>query len=100
MPVEDQSKPSVARLHPLQYVGFGAQAITALGVISGLFMLPIEIGRRDQILTQQQKSVDELHAVVTDLVKTTINLTGTDRVHDRDLSDLKSRLERLEGKRG
>jgi hypothetical protein len=63
-------------------------------------MIPIEIGRRDQILTQQQKSVDELHSVVTDLVKTTINLTGTDRVHDRDLADLRARMEKLEGKRG
>ena len=49
---------------------------------------------------QQQKSTDELHSVVQDLVKTTINLTGTDRVHDRDLNDLRSRLERLESKRG
>jgi len=38
--------------------------------------------------------------VVSDLVKTTINLTGTDRVHDRDLNDMRSRLERLESKRG
>lgn len=99
MPPESSPQPSV-RLHPLQFIGLGAQAITAAGVISGLFMLPLEIGRRDQILTQQQKSVDELHAVVTDLVKTTINLTGTDRVHDRDLTDLKTRLSKLEDKRG
>jgi uncharacterized membrane protein len=73
---------------------------TFVTMIIGVVMIPIEIGRRDQILTQQQKSVDELHSVVTDLVKTTINLTGTDRVHDRDLADLRARMEKLEGKRG
>ena len=73
---------------------------TFITMIIGVVMIPIEIGRRDQILTQQQKSVDELHSVVTDLVKTTINLTGTDRVHDRDLADLRARMEKLEGKRG
>jgi uncharacterized membrane protein len=73
---------------------------TFITMIVGVVMIPIEIGRRDQILTQQQKSVEELHAVVTELVKTTINLTGTDRVHDRDLYDLRARMEKLEGKRG
>ena len=63
-------------------------------------MVPIEIGRRDQILTTQQKNVDELRSVVSDLVKSTINLSGTDRVHDRDLLDLRTRLDRLEAKRG
>jgi len=96
----ESSPQPVVRMHPLQYVGLAAQGITAVGVLSGVFMLPMEIGRRDQILTQQQKSVDELHSVVTDLVKTTINLTGTDRVHDRDLTDMKARLARLEDKRG
>jgi len=33
-------------------------------------------------------------------VKTTINLAGSDRVHDRDLADLRSRLDRLERKSG
>jgi len=27
-------------------------------------------------------------------------MTGTDRIHDRDLNDMRSRLERLESKRG
>ena len=96
----DQSPHSSSSLSFWQYAGLVCQIITAMGVVSGLFLVPLEIGRRDQILTQQQKSVDELHSVVTDLVKTTINLTGTDRVHDRDLADMKSRLERLEAKRG
>jgi hypothetical protein len=63
-------------------------------------MIPVEIGRRDQILTHQQQTVEELRSVVSDLVKTTINLTGSDRVHDRDLSDLRERLDKLEARRG
>jgi hypothetical protein len=63
-------------------------------------MIPVEIGRRDQILTQQQQTVQELRGVVSDLVKTTINLTGSDRVHDRDLNDLRARLDKLEARRG
>ena len=90
-----QVKPSL-----FQYTTLGFQAITAVSVVYGLISIPIEIGRKDQILMQQQKSTEELHAVVSDLVKTTINLTGTDRVHDRDLNDMRSRLERLESKRG
>jgi cell division protein FtsL len=90
-----QLKPSL-----FQYTTLAFQAITAVSVVYGLISIPIEIGRKDQILTQQQKSTEELHSVVQDLVKTTINLTGTDRVHDRDLNDMRSRLERLESKRG
>jgi hypothetical protein len=63
-------------------------------------MIPVEIGRRDQILTQQQQTVQELRGVVSDLVKTTINLTGSDRVHDRDLNDLRARIDKLEARRG
>lgn len=73
---------------------------TFISVVIGLFMIPIEIGRRDQMLTDQQQSVGELKGVVSDLVKTTINLAGTDRVHDRDLADLRTRLDRLERKSG
>jgi hypothetical protein len=51
-------------------------------------------------LTSQQVTVTELKGVVSDLVKTTINLAGTDRVHDRDLADLRNRLDRLERKSG
>lgn len=83
-----------------QYVTLGFQVITSISIISGLIMIPIEIGRRDQILTTQQKNVDELRGVVSDLVKSTINLSGTDRVHDRDLLDLRTRMEHLEAKRG
>lgn len=90
-----QVKPSV-----FQYAALAFQGITAISVIYGLITIPVEIGRKDQMLMQQQKSTEELHSVVQDLVKTTINLTGTDRVHDRDLNDLRSRLERLESKRG
>ena len=90
-----QLKPSL-----FQYVTLGFQVITAISIVLGLVMIPVEIGRRDQILTTQQKNVDELRGVVSDLVKSTINLSGTDRVHDRDLLDLRSRLDRLEAKRG
>ena len=90
-----QVKPSL-----FQYVTLGFQVITAISIVLGLVMIPVEIGRRDQILTTQQKNVDELRNVVSDLVKSTINLSGTDRVHDRDLLDLRSRLDRLEAKRG
>ena len=90
-----QLKPSL-----FQYVTLAFQVITAVSIVSGLIMIPIEIGRRDQILTTQQKNVDELRGVVSDLVKSTINLSGSDRVHDRDLLDLRTRLERLEAKRG
>jgi hypothetical protein len=76
------------------------QTGTFASVVVGIVMIPIEVGRRDQILTHQQQTVNELRGVVSDLVKTTINLTGTDRVHDRDLEDLRVRLEKLEAKRG
>lgn len=71
-----------------------------MSVVTGVIMIPVEIGRRDQILTQQQQTVQELRGVVSDLVKTTINLTGSDRVHDRDLNDLRARLDKLEARRG
>lgn len=73
---------------------------TFVSILIGIIMLPIEIGRRDQVLTNQQESVTELKSVVSDLVKTTINLTGSDRVQDRDLADLRMRLDRLERRGG
>lgn len=76
------------------------QTGTFVSVVTGVIMIPVEIGRRDQILTQQQQTVQELRGVVSDLVKTTINLTGSDRVHDRDLNDLRARLDKLEARRG
>jgi hypothetical protein len=76
------------------------QTGTFASVVTGVIMIPVEIGRRDQILTHQQQTVEELRSVVSDLVKTTINLTGSDRVHDRDLSDLRERLDKLEARRG
>lgn len=76
------------------------QTGTFASVVTGVIMIPVEIGRRDQILTQQQQTVQELRGVVSDLVKTTINLTGSDRVHDRDLNDLRDRLDKLEARRG
>jgi len=92
---QPQLKPSL-----FQYVTLAFQIITAISIIVGLIMVPVEIGRRDQVLTTQEKNVEELRGVVSDLVKSTINLSGTDRVHDRDLLDLRSRMERLEAKRG
>lgn len=76
------------------------QTGTFASVVTGVIMIPVEIGRRDQILTHQQQTVEELRSVVSDLVKTTINLTGSDRVHDRDLNDLRARLDKLEARRG
>lgn len=92
---QPQLKPSL-----FQYVTLAFQIITAISIIVGLIMVPVEIGRRDQVLTTQEKNVEELRGVVSDLVKSTINLSGTDRVHDRDLLDLRTRMERLEAKRG
>lgn len=92
---QPQLKPSL-----FQYVTLAFQIITAISIIVGLIMVPVEIGRRDQVLTNQEKNVEELRGVVSDLVKSTINLSGTDRVHDRDLLDLRTRMERLEAKRG
>lgn len=92
---QPQLKPSL-----FQYVTLAFQIITAISIIVGLILVPVEIGRRDQLLTTQEKNVEELRDVVSDLVKSTINLSGTDRVHDRDLLDLRARMERLEAKRG
>jgi len=92
---QPQLKPSL-----FQYVTLAFQIITAISIIVGLIMVPVEIGRRDQVLTTQEKNVEELRGVVSDLVKSTINLSGSDRVHDRDLLDLRTRMERLEAKRG
>ena len=92
---QPQIKPSL-----FQYVTLAFQIITAISIIVGLIMVPVDIGRRDQVLTTQEKNVDELRGVVSDLVKSTINLSGSDRVHDRDLLDLRTRMERLEAKRG
>lgn len=92
---QPQLKPSL-----FQYVTLAFQIITAISIIVGLIMVPVQIGRRDQVLTTQEKNVEELRGVVSDLVKSTINLSGTDRVHDRDLLDLRTRMERLEAKRG
>lgn len=73
-------------------VQFLQLATLVLGV-AGMFL---SIGRRDANLATNTDEIRELRDIASDLVKTSIETTTTNREQDRRLDDLRNRLIRLE----
>jgi len=67
-----------------------------ISLVSGLTYFAVEMGRREQMLTDTSGRVSELRAIVQDLTKAQITATTKDSAHDRELDQLRSRIERLE----
>ena len=69
------------------------QLATLVIGVAGLFL---SVGRRDQTLDQNTAEILQLRDIASDLVKTSIETTTTNREQDRRLEELRERLDALE----
>ena len=67
--------------------------VTLLGGVASVFLM---IGRRDAVIETTQGKVQELWSITQDLVKSQVLSAASDGDHQRQLVDLKRRIERLE----
>ncbi len=61
--------------------------------VAGLFMT---VGRRDATLDVNTSEIQQLRDIASDLVKTSITTSTTNREQDRRLEELRDRLDALE----
>jgi len=61
--------------------------------VAGMFLT---IGRRDATLDVNTAEIQQLRDIASDLVKTSIQTTTTNREQDRRLEELRDRLDALE----
>ena len=80
------------RLHLGPDVQFLQLGTLILGV-AGMFL---SIGRRDATLEVNSAEIRQLRDIASDLVKTSIQTTTTNREQDRRLEELRDRLDALE----
>ena len=69
------------------------QLVTLLLGCAGIFL---SIGRRDANITTNSQEIAELRDIASDLLKTSIESTTTNRDQDRRLNELRDRISRLE----
>ena len=69
------------------------QLATLIIGVGGLFL---SIGRRDATLDVNTAEIQQLRDIASDLVKTSIQTTTTNREQDRRLEELRDRLDALE----
>tara|TARA_R110001583_G_scaffold86545_1_gene226037 strand:- start:3220 stop:3486 length:267 start_codon:yes stop_codon:yes gene_type:complete len=75
------------------------QALQLVTLVIGVAAVFLTVGRRDERLSQNTNEIAELRDIASDLVKTSIEATTTNRDQDRSLDDLRTRLARLENAR-
>lgn len=66
-------------------------------IVGGIAYFGIEAGRRDERLAVTTEKVSELASIVQDLAKAQIASATNVSNAQRDLDNLRSRIERLEG---
>lgn len=69
------------------------QLATLILGVAGVFLT---IGKRDARLETNTQEIQSLRDIASDLVKTSIEATTTNREQDRSLDDLRKRLSALE----
>lgn len=72
------------------------QTLTLVTLIGGVASVFLMIGRRDATIQTNQGKVQELWSITQDLVKSQVLGAAQDGEHQRQLVDLKRRIERLE----
>jgi len=75
------------------------QAMQLITLVVGVATIFMTVGRKDERLAQNTNEIAELRDIASDLVKTSIEATTTNRDQDRSLDDLRTRLARLENAR-
>ena len=71
------------------------QLATLIAGVGGLFLT---IGKRDHNLKINTAEITQLRDIASDLVRTSIETTTTNREQDRRLDDLRERIKALESR--
>jgi len=74
----------------------GINVAQLVSIVGGFIYLGVELGRRDNAISNTGARVDELAAIVQDLTRAQIVAAANDATHQRDLDALRVRLDRLE----
>jgi hypothetical protein len=69
------------------------QLATLVIGVAGIFLT---VGRKDARLETNTKEISDLRSIASDLVRASVESTGTNRDQDRQLDDLRARIARLE----
>tara|TARA_R100001460_G_scaffold18117_1_gene38497 strand:+ start:308 stop:577 length:270 start_codon:yes stop_codon:yes gene_type:complete len=77
-------------------IGIAVQFLQLGTLILGVAGMFLSIGRRDATLEVNSAEIRQLRDIASDLVKTSIQTTTTNREQDRRLEELRDRLDALE----
>jgi hypothetical protein len=72
------------------------QLFVLIAGVGGVFMT---IGRRDELLSRQDRDITDLRAIAGDLVKAQVLGAANDQKHAEAIAAIGGRLDRLEAKR-
>lgn len=72
--------------------------VQTFAIVGGLVMMFIRIGKRDQVLEQTDRGLQELSAITKDLLRSVVALSTTVKHHDEMMRGISRRVERLEHK--
>jgi len=70
--------------------------VQTFAIVGGLVMMFIRIGKRDQVLEQTDRGLQQLHDITKDLLKSVVALSTTVKHHDEQMKQISRRVERLE----
>ena len=79
-----------------QNIGIAVQFLQLGTLVLGVAGMFLSIGRRDATLEVNTAEIRQLRDIASDLVKTSIQTTTTNREQDRRLEELRDRLDALE----
>ena len=77
-------------------IGIAVQFLQLGTLVLGVAGMFLSIGRRDATLEVNSAEIRQLRDIASDLVKTSIQTTTTNREQDRRLEELRDRLDALE----
>jgi len=72
--------------------------VQTFAIVAGMIVMLMRIGRRDQVLEQTDRGLQELSAITKDLLRSVVALSTTVKHHDEMMKGISRRVERLEHK--
>lgn len=70
--------------------------VQTVAIVAGMIVMLMRIGRRDQVLEQTDRGLQELSAITKDLLRSVVALSTTVKHHDEMMRGISRRVERLE----
>lgn len=70
--------------------------VQTIAIVAGMIVMLMRIGRRDQVLEQTDRGLQELSAITKDLLRSVVALSTTVKHHDDMMKGISRRVERLE----